>query len=228
MRDFRNYDIGGVKMYKSEFNQEFIKKHLDKNPTVIVEFGSYDGGDGVYYKKLFPDAEVYSLEADADRFEVVRANGEIFGLNTYNYAVCEYDGEIEFYSVEDPNVMDHTLKTGSSGSINQRTTLYKNMFPHLKEREGYKVPCTRLDSFCKSQGLKNIDFLHVDVEGAEHRVIQGFGELRPKLVWMETYLGKDYYGENAYVTEDLHQSMTSIGYVVVESTPADTLYKYQQ
>lgn len=227
MRDFRNYEVDGVKMYKSEFNPEFIKRNLDASPTVIVEFGSYDGGDGVYYKKLFPEADVFSLEADSDRFEVVRKNGEIFGLNTYNYAVCEYDGEIDFYSVHDPNVMDHDLKTGSSGSINQRTSLYKKTFPHLKEREGYKVPCTRLDSFCKANNIENIDFLHVDVEGAEHRVIQGFGKLRPTLVWMETYLSKDYYGKNAYVTEELHQEMLSMGYTIIEKTPADTLYKFQ-
>jgi cephalosporin hydroxylase len=44
MGDYRNYEVDGVKMYKSEFNISWINKHLGKDPEVIIEFGSYDGG----------------------------------------------------------------------------------------------------------------------------------------------------------------------------------------
>lgn len=224
MVDYRNYEVDGVKMYKSDFDTNWINKHLGKSPSVIVEFGSYDGGDGVFYKKTFPEAEVYSIEACDERFKVIQNLDEKFGIHTFNYAVCEYDGFIDFYAVKDPNVMDHDYKYGSSGSLNQRTDLYKKTYSHVNEQESKKVPCTRLDTFCKNNNIEHIDFLHVDVEGAEHRVVQGFGELRPSILWMETYLGKEYYGENAYVTSDLHKMVLDMGYEISEKTPADTLY----
>lgn len=226
MVDYRNYEVDGIKMYKSDFNIRWIEKHLKKKPEVIVEFGSYDGGDGVFYKKSFPNAEVYSLEACSERFKVIQKLDKKFDIHTFNYAVCEYNGFADFYSVKDPNVMDHEDKFGSSGSLNQRTEKYKNQFTHIKEQEAKKVPCIRLDTFCENNNIKNIDFLHVDVEGAEHRVVQGFGELRPSILWMETYLGKDYYGKNAYVTSELNKMILDMGYIIAEKTPADTLYVY--
>jgi FkbM family methyltransferase len=182
------------------------------------------GGDGVFYKQSFPGAEVYSIEACDERYKVIQKLDDKFGIHTFNYAVCEYDGFADFYSVKDPNVMDHDESFGSSGSLNQRTDLYKKTFTHIKEQEAKSVPCIRLDSFCKNNSIEQIDFLHVDVEGAEHRVAQGFGDIRPSVIWMETYLGKDYYRDNAYVTSDLHEIMLGMGYEIAEQTTADTLY----
>lgn len=120
--------------------------------------------------------------------------------------------------------MDHDEFYGSSGSINKRTDLYKNTFSHIDEQTAKSVPCIRLDTFCDDNNIKHVDFLHVDVEGAEHRVVKGFGELRPSILWMETYLGKDYYGKDAYITSELHELVLSMGYYIAEQTSADTLY----
>lgn len=224
MGDFRNYEVNGVKLYKSDFNTEWINKYLGSDPKVIIEFGSYDGGDGVFYKNTFPNSEVYSIEACDERFKVIKPLEDKFNIHVYNYAVCEYDGFIDFYSVKDPNVMDHDEFYGSSGSLNKRTDLYKNTFKHINEQIPKSVPCTRLDTFCKNNNIEHVDFLHVDVEGAEHRVVKGFGDLRPSILWMETYLSKDYYGENAYVTSELHELVLSMGYFIAEQTNTDTLY----
>lgn len=226
MGDYRNYEVDGIKMYKSDFNISWIEKYLKRKPNVIIEFGSYDGGDGVFYKKSFPNSEVYSIEACNERFKIIQKLDDKFGVHTFNYAICEYNGFIDFYSVKDPNVMDHVDKYGSSGSINKRTEKYKKQFTHVKEQEPKKVPCIRLDTFCNNNNIEHVDFLHVDVEGAEHRVVQGFGDLRPSILWMETYLDKEYYGDNAYVTSDLHKTILDMGYIIAEKTTADTLYVY--
>lgn len=227
MRDYRNYEVDGVKMYKSDFNISWIKEHLNREPKVILEFGSYDGGDGVFYKKSFPDAEVYSIEACEERFKVIQKLESKFGIKTFNYAVCDYDGFIDFYQVKDPNVMDHDDKFGSSGSINKRTDLYKQTFTHIDEQAPVKTPCIRIDTFCKENGIGQIDFLHVDVEGAELKVVEGFGDMRPSILWMETYLGKEYYGENAYDTSELDNYLKNIGYEFILRNGADSLYAYK-
>lgn len=226
MIDYRNYEVDGVKMYKSEFDVSWVEKYLKKKPSVIVEFGSYDGGDGVFYKQTFPDAEVHSIEACAERFKVIQKLEDKFKIHVYNYAVCEYDGFADFFQVKDPNVMDCPDMFGSSGSLNQRTDLYKSTFTHISEQAAVKTPCIRLDTFSQQNNIGHIDFLHVDVEGAEHRVVSGFGDLRPSILWMETYLGKKYYGENAYDTSELHKTVLGMGYRIAESTAADTLYVY--
>jgi FkbM family methyltransferase len=224
MGDFRNYLVDGIKLYRSDFNIEWIYKYLNKSPSVIIEFGSYDAGDGVYYKKSFPASRVISIEACKERFSTISEYNKHFGIELYNYAVCDYDGEIKFYQVKDPNVMDNKSKYGSSGSINKRTQLYKNTWTHIIEQEPIITPCIRLDTFCKNIGVDNIDFLHVDVEGAEHKVVEGFGTLRPLMLWMETHLGQKYYGEDAYNITELNEILQNMGYERIVINGADTLY----
>ena len=197
---------------------------MGREPKTILEFGSYDGGDGAYYKEKFPESRVVSIEACIERFNTIKEYNDKIGIEIHNYAVCDYNGYIEFYKVKDPNVMDHSDGYGSSGSINQRTDAYKRQFSHIKEQEPIQTKCIRLDSFCIENKIESIDFLHVDVEGAEHKVVKGFGELRPSILWMETHLGKAYYGENAYDVSELDAELFSMGYEIKERLAADTLY----
>jgi len=226
MGEFRNYEVNGIKLYKSDFNTEWIDKYLGEKPKVIIEFGSYDGGDGAFYKQKYPDCMVFSLEACFERYTIIKENEKLLGIDVSNFAVCEYDGFVQFYPVKDPNVMDSLDKYGSSGSINKRTDMYKQKFLHIVEQNPVEVKSIRIDTFCKLKDIKSIDFLHVDVEGAEHRVIEGFGSMRPKIIWMETCLGKDYYGDNAYDINQLNTSIINMGYSIVEETNSDTLYLY--
>ena len=69
--DFRNYTIDGVKLYKSDFNTEWVDKYLKTEPKTIIEFGSYDGGDAVYYKQTYPNARVIALEASNIRYNLI-------------------------------------------------------------------------------------------------------------------------------------------------------------
>jgi FkbM family methyltransferase len=41
----------------------------------------------------------------------------------------------------------------------------------------FEVEVTTLDRFCAEQGIDRIDYLKIDVEGAEHRVLKGASEL---------------------------------------------------
>lgn len=228
MGDFRNYTVNGIKMYKSEFNVGWINKYLGHEPKTLIEFGSYDCGDGVYYKQTYPNCSVYSIEACPERYKIVKNNGESFKIKTFNYAISDYDGQTIFYQVKDPNVLDDEKKYGSSGSINKRTDLYKNTFKHIEEQSPIEIECITLKSFCEKNNIKEIDFLHMDVEGVEYKAIKGLGKIRPKLIWMETYLGKKYYGENSHNPEDLINLMINLGYKIVEKTPADCLFRYKK
>lgn len=229
-RDFTNYNVEGYKLCVNiDFQVHWITKHLNKDPETILEFGSYDGGDGVRYKKTFPNCRVISIEACPIRFNLIKDLENKFDIEAYNYAVCDTDGQIEFFQVADENVIDNPLKFGSSGSINQRTDKYKNRFSHITEQPGITVDSIRLDTFCSNNNITDIDFVHCDVEGAEHRVVMGMGVMRPKLILLEMHLGKEYYGNHAYDTDELHSHMLDLGYAMVENTASqvDRLYYYE-
>ena len=229
VKEWRNFECKGVKLCRNElFNTSWIEQYIGRKPNVIMEFGSYDGGDGVNYKQIFPDASVYSIEACPERFKVISSYIDKFDVKAFNYAMCDYDGEIEFYQMTCPDTLDHPGMYGGSGSINKKTDLYKQSWSHIEELAPIKTPCRRLDTLCKEENIGHIDFLHVDVEGAEHKVVKGFGELRPSMLWLETHLGKEYYGPDAYIKTELNEHLISIGYMQIIDTPNDTLYVLQK
>ena len=143
MRDYRNYHVDNKSFYSNKNTLNWVEKYIKKQPQTILEFGSYDGGDGVFYKKEYPKAKVYSIEACPERYKVIKQLVAPYGIEVFNYAVYDYDGFIDFYPVKDPNVRDHDDLYGSSGSINKRTEKYKAQFNHIKEQSPVKVPCIR-------------------------------------------------------------------------------------
>jgi FkbM family methyltransferase len=227
MVDFRNYEYNGIKLYHSDIKIETLKNYLI-NPKIIFEFGSYDGGDGCFYKQNFPNSRVISIEASIERFNIIKSYEKILGIEIFNYAISNINGFDKFYEVFDPNVMDSNNNIGSSGSLNRKTEKYKNSFKHLKELEPIEVQTIRIDTFCQNNNITEIDFMHIDVEGTEHKVLDGFGEIRPKIIWAETYLGKDYYGDNAYDSEELIKLFIEKGYEIIEKSGADTLFLYNK
>jgi FkbM family methyltransferase len=229
MGDFRNYEINNLKLYKSLEAKDIkiLSKYIGEVNT-IIEFGSYDAGDGCYLKSNFPNANVYSIEACPERFSTIKKIENICGIKSFNYAVCDYDGFINFYQVFDENVLDHPKKYGSSGSINKKTNFYKTTFDHVKENTPISVPCITIQTFCKNNKISSVDYMHIDTEGAELKVLSGFGNIRPKILRLENCYGKKYYGEDAYDAPELDIFLSNMNYTELkEGTTGDSgLYIY--
>ena len=70
--------------------------------------------------------------------------------------------------------------------------------------------------------------MHIDTEGAELKVLSGFGIIRPKILRLENCYGKKYYGEFAYEENELVNILNSMNYKKIEegSTGSDALYVY--
>lgn len=213
------YKIENFELYRSGF-----EAHLTE-PRVIIEFGSYDGGDGVRLKMKYPQSRVISIEADPIRYQMIKEMNESLksGLEVINCAVSDVDGEIEFYQTVDPN--EKEWRIGGSGSLHRKTDKYKEIYSHLVEAEPIKVLSKTLSTLCEELKISEIDLLHMDVEGAEMRVIRGIGALRPKMIFLEKHLGKDMY-EGAYDWNEMRNFLISKGYTLTTETYSDAIFSY--
>ena len=157
-----------------------VKKMLGENINTILEFGSYDGGDGIKYKYYFPKADVYSLEPSPICYEKIKPL-EKYGLKVFNYAISDKNSVLDFYETYDIDANNYA----PCGSLNKNyvsTTTGKNP---LLIMEPIKIETKRLDSFCKEQNISVIDFLHVDVEGFSVEVLNGLGIMKPRGIYIE-------------------------------------------
>jgi len=136
--------------YLDIFEKEPYKFAADTNTPYIIDCGANIGLSVLYFKTLYPDAEIVAFEPDPNIFAVLVKNVDSFQLNNttlHEAAVWTSNGTLEFQ-----------VEGGMSGRIPKATDT-TNLT---------KVQAIRLkDLLCRP-----VDFLKIDIEGAEGAVIR--------------------------------------------------------
>ena len=88
------------------------------------------------------------------------------------------------------------------------------------ERESLEVPVERGDDYCREHGITHVDFLKIDAEGSDHRVLRGFERmLRTGAIGMVQF----EYGRasilNKFLLVDFYRLFTDAGMVVGKLYP---------
>ena len=211
----------GIRLYRSAFNIAWFAE-FGIEPRVILDIGSYDGGDGVRFMQAFPPSRVISFEADPDCFKIVEQSAR-FGVEPVQCAVSDVDGQSSWFQAKDH--LHGGSEYGSQGSLYlQNDALNKKFLFVEQSKDPIIVTTTRLDTFCRKHGIRVIDLAHIDVQGAEHDVIMGLGTLRPKLLYVEVEQDDRAGWIGAKGTERVHQLLLELGYTLAGDFVTDRLY----
>ncbi|MBZ0128632.1 MAG: FkbM family methyltransferase [Rhodobacteraceae bacterium] len=207
-----------VQVTHSPFNPAWLEE-MAITPQVIFDVGSYDGGDGLRLKRHFPSAQVVSVEADPEQFEQVRSHVQSAGNILVNSAICDHDGEIDWFSA----TIDG--KSHAQGSLYRQSKTYKRRFGFVVQAsEPVKVPATRLDTLCQRLGIARIDLLHMDIEGAEFVALQSLGDIRPTIIYLELS-DKLFVGSRSRA--ETQRLLADMGYEELLRFGPDRLYRYR-
>jgi FkbM family methyltransferase len=104
-------------------------------------------------------------------------NKETFQI--INAAITNFVGETDFYFNKDADFVSSLLK------IDNRGEAFASL--HIEDPVLTKIQALTLDHIVSEQGILNIDLIKMDVQGAEHLVLQAGTETlkRTKLVYTE-------------------------------------------
>lgn len=142
---------------------ELFKKEIKKG-DVVLDIGAHIGYYTLIFAKLVGgNGQVYAFEPDPENFALLKKNVEINGYKNIvlvQKAVSNKTGKIKLYLCEDRKV-DHSIYD-----------------PH-DSRKSIDIEAIRLDDYFKDYKGK-IDFIKMDIEGAEEGVIQGASSLLQK------------------------------------------------
>jgi FkbM family methyltransferase len=210
-------DIQGapIRLSHSGFNTKWLSQ-LNIEPKVVLELGSFDGGDALRFARAFPNARIVTVEADPVRVEVVIKNLAHTHAEVVNNAVCLKDGPIDWYTSKIDGKVD------GQGSLYQHSDEYKEKFPHIEQTtESVTVDGLRFDRLCELNNIDEIDFMHMDIEGAEFDALSSMGNIRPKLIFMEMLPN---YFEKVEVGKAIEKLLASFGYTLVARLSQDRLY----
>lgn len=207
---------------QNSFFYPFIEK---LNPKIVFEFGSFDLADGLYYRTICPDAEIYCFEPSPQLYKNIKPLAKQADIKLFPYAFSDVDDEmVDFY----PTIgMDGIA--GPAGSLLTHTKRHKKGQTHLQTfPDPIKVKTRTIESFCKEHAINNIDFMHMDVEGAVRLVVGGFGSMRPTMIRAEVH-GRESLFHGAFPTKFMNRFMDELGYKILFSKvvqSADILYQY--
>lgn len=130
-----------------------LKQDL-KEGMVFIDAGAHVGYYTLLASKLVgKKGKVIAYEPSEHNYEVLKKNVETNNLENvdfYQYAVSEKDGTATFW-------------------LSEISTEDNSLFKDTNSAEGLTVKSVKLDTHVKHK----VDFMKVDVEGAEHLVLQG-------------------------------------------------------
>jgi FkbM family methyltransferase len=121
---------------------------------VVVDMGAHIGAFAVRAAKLAKGGQVYAYEASSKNFALLTENRQLNGLeNLYieNSAVSNRRGKMPFYTPSDNRILGSLLQNTSSFIENVQTITFSDIITE--------------------QSIDQIDFLKVDVEGAEFDIL---------------------------------------------------------
>jgi FkbM family methyltransferase len=147
IHDIASFDLCNAELFQSEM-YKFIANR--SNPH-IIDCGANLGMSIIYFKQLYPEASIIAFEADEYIFSFLKKNVESYeykDVELINKAVWNCDDTLSFI-----------VEGGAGGRIEKETSIGKYK----------KVACTSLKKYLMD---KKVDFLKIDIEGAEYEVIK--------------------------------------------------------
>jgi FkbM family methyltransferase len=157
--------------------------HLDQIHMTVCNVGSRKIGLNDDYGSLdwnifAPNLSIYGFDADADACEEANANIEARKINWKEkhipLALANSVGESTLYVTKHP----------MCSSLYPPNEAYLNRFQGLPELVNLDfsvdIETTTLDTFCQDEGINEIDFLQIDVQGADLDVLKGAANILEK------------------------------------------------
>ena len=192
---------------RSEKNGErwLLRTLAPANIRTVIDVGANVGKWALEAAAAFPDATIYALEIVPATFETLRtAVAGVPRIRPIGSGLSDRPGTLRIRW--DPRFPTHATWTD---------------YPYnWSEERATDCPVTTGDELMRAHGIDRVDFLKIDVEGAEHLVLRGFAAAlaarRVRFVQLE-------YGRFHVLTglrlRDFHELFRSHGYVVGKLYP---------
>ena len=168
---------------------EKIIKQYRNDIRGIVQVGSNTGQEVELFIK-YNIKKISLFEPLKDAFERLASNPKFKNINLYNFALGNSNEEAKL------NVADKNF--GASSSI-LNPTLHNSLFPEIKFNQKEDILIKKFSSL----GISGHNFMVIDTQGYELRVLEGFEEKLNDFTYIYTEISRKSLYENDVLVSDL-------------------------
>ena len=204
-----------------------LKRHLlklfKKNDKIIIfDIGGCEGEDSIRYSIIFPSSQIFVFEPLPNNQKLIVENIDKYKASNIKLipsAVSDLDGFLEFHvSSGDPEHESDKLDWDFGNKSSSLLPPDKLNNPSwLQFSEKIEVETITLNSFLLTNKIEEVDFVHMDIQGAELKVLIGAKDFinKVKTVWLEVADIELYKGQPLRV--DIENFMIKNGFYLVIS-----------
>jgi FkbM family methyltransferase len=177
----------------TKHEEEIIGIFRPKEGDIVVDIGAHMGRYTIpSAKSVGLSGKVIAVEAHPYNFGILQHNlklNKLTNVSALNSAVYSKKANLKLYLPDEDlgYTMHHSVMT------NYLSTKYNNEI----ERKYIEVEAETLDNLLKSSGITTVNWIKIDVEGAEYEVLKGAREIlstnKPISILVEVH-GKETYG----------------------------------
>lgn len=172
------------------YEPKVMKIFTPKQGEVVVDIGAYVGRYSLMASKCVgKDGIVIAVEAHPDHYQVLLKNialNNAENIIPINRALSDRNGTCKFYIADRPGL--HSIVKKTERSI--------------------KVPCITLDDLLADLGLSTVNWIKVDVEGAEYEVLRGMKQTLKKNRHLNLLI------EIHSSSKDVHRELINTGFKI--------------
>lgn len=197
----RTHSLQGV------IDKNFIKQYLPENP-VIIEAGACDGLDTIEMASEWPNCKIYAFEPVPFLFSrLAERVRECKNVSVFQVALSDKSGFADFY------ISSGRSHGGSSSLFQPKEHLIDH--PEIIFSEKIQVKTQTLDQFAHENNIQKIDFLWLDMQGAESLMLRASPEILKtvKLILTEVNITEQY--ANCELYDSYKKWLESIGFEAV-------------
>jgi FkbM family methyltransferase len=213
-------DLNAYLAEPKEAEREFRRLFRPDESLVIFDIGACEGEDSVRYARLCPHARIVAFEPLPANQVLVRTNFERYAVRNaelVSLALSDRAGEATFHvsSGRPPELFageDWNYGNKSSSLLTPAQT--GPMLGWIEFKETITVPTGTLDDYCAAHAIDHVDFIQMDVQGAEQLVLLGAQAVMPRItaIWLEVS-GQELYRGQA-LGPDLTRFMRAHGFAL--------------
>lgn len=143
----------------------------------VIDIGSCFGETALFFCKKYKDSRILALEASPENYEILQKNLDSQFFNTdritaVNVAVSDSVGEV--------------LLTAGVGQSNTIIVDELNETINQASKEIIRVPCDTLANLAYQYEFRSVDFVKINIEGAEPLLTDDLIQILPKAIHLET------------------------------------------